>query len=154
MPYTACYVDDGKGVHKTGHGLITGFEIIAGALQEAKIQERSRKLRYFLVDFSDVTEMQVTPEDVRRIIEMNHKTASFVPDSLVAIVAPSALPYAMSRLWHTLSDDLSWKSNVFHTRQDAFAWLRKQMLTRHDPATIRQEFPSLGWPELSELEEA
>lgn len=143
MPYTASYVDDGKGVHKTGTGLVTGLEIFSIALQESMDEARARKLRYCLVDFTAVTDMKVTPEDIRRIVEMNRKTATYTPGALVAIVAPPGLPYAMARLWHTLADDLGWKSNVLHNRADAVAWLRKEFEAAAGSDAILELFPSL-----------
>ncbi|SRR5260221_7403323 len=143
MPYTTSYIDDGKGVHKTGSGIVTGLEIFSSAIQESRDEARSRKLRYGLVDFSGVTEMRVTPEDIRRIVEMNRKLATFTPRALVAIVAPTPLPYAMARLWHTLSDDLGWKTNVFHARPDAIAWLRKELLSQEGSSAALEQFPSL-----------
>ena len=143
MPYTASYVDDGRGVHKTGTGLVTGLEIFSVAMQESMDEARARKLRYCLVDFTGVTDMKVTPEDVRRIVEMNRKTATFAPGALVAIVAATDLPYAMARLWHTLADDLGWKSNIFHTRPDAVAWLRKEFVIVAGSEDVLGQYPSL-----------
>ena len=143
MPYTAQYFDDGKGVHKRGYGIVTGLEIFISAMEESRDQERARKLRYGLVDFSEVTDMKVTPDDIRRIVEANRKTAVLTPGAIVAIIAPSELPYALSRLWHTLSDDLGWQANVFHTRADAIAWLRKQLLAQGDSDPELTQFPSL-----------
>jgi len=60
MPYTAHYVDAGKGVHKFGSGTVTGLEIFVSAIEESRDQERARKLRYGLIDFSAVTEFKVT----------------------------------------------------------------------------------------------
>ena len=144
MPYTASYVDDGKGVHKYGSGVVTGVEIFTSALQESLDEARARKLRYGLIDFTATTEMKVTPEDIRRIVEMNRKTATLTPGALVAIVAPSPLPYALSRLWHTLSDDLGWTANVFHARVDAIAWLRKEMVSQAGSTDVLAQLPSLG----------
>jgi hypothetical protein len=143
MPYVASYVDDGKGVHKMGIGIVTGLEIYNSCMQASLDKEKSSKLRYGLIDFTDTTEMQVTPGDVRRLVEMNRRLASFTPGALIALVAPAALPYAIARLWHTLSDDLGWESNVFHTRPDAIAWLRKEIQTRAGSSAVLDEFPSL-----------
>jgi len=49
----------------------------------------------------------------------------------------------MARLWHTLADDLGWKSNVFHTRTDAIAWLRKEFAAASGSEAILEQFPSL-----------
>jgi hypothetical protein len=144
MPYTTIYVDDGKGVRKTGSGIVTGLEMFSSAMQGGSLDEASaRKLRYGLIDFSEATEMKVTPEDIGRIVEMNRKLASFTPGALVAVIAPTPLPYALARLWHTFSVDLGWKANVFHTRADAVAWLRKELVMRAGSVTILDQFPSL-----------
>jgi len=143
MPYTTTYVDDGKGMHKYGTGMVTGLELISSALEQSLDETRVRKLRYGLVDFSGATDMNVTPTDIRRLVEMNRKTASMTPGAFIAIVAPSPLPYAMARLWHTLSDDLGWNANVFHTRPDAISWLRKHLLSRDDSDPELRQYPSL-----------
>jgi hypothetical protein len=143
MPYTSSYVDDGKGLHKYGIGVVTGLELFSSALELSLDEARARKLRYGLTDFSQTTDMAVTPADIRRLVEMNRKAASFTPGALVAIVAPDPLPYAMARLWHTLADDLGWNSCVFHTRADAIAWLRKQLLAQDDSDPELKQYPSL-----------
>jgi len=143
MPYTTSYLDDGKGLHKKGSGLVTGLELFTSALEQNLDEVRARKLHYGLIDFSETTEMSVTPADIRRLVEINRKMASFTPGALVAIVAPSPLPYAMARLWHTLADDLGWNANVFHTRPDAIAWLRKNLLAQDSSDPELKQFPSL-----------
>jgi hypothetical protein len=143
MPYTASYVDGGKGVSKSGTGIVTGLEIFTSALQESRNTARPREIQYALVDFSQATDLKVTPEDIRRIVEVNRKLAVSTPNELVAVVAPDGLPYAMARLWHTLSDDLGWISNVFHTRPDAVAWLRKEIEARAGSGAVLEEFPFL-----------
>jgi hypothetical protein len=143
MPYTASYVDDGKGVHKKGTGLVRGLEIFTSALSETGNKARPRGMRYALVDFSETTDLKITTEDIRRIVELNRKLAAWTPGELVAIVAPAELPYAMARLWHTLSDDIGWKRNVFHTRADAVYWLRKELQNANDTGSVLDEFPSL-----------
>ncbi len=143
MPYTSTYVDNGKGVYKKGTGIVTGLEIFNSARQEGLSSGRPGGIRYGLVDFSETTELKITTDDVRRIVEANRKVAAGSPGELVAIIAPGPLPYAMARLWHTLSDDLGWKSNVFHARQDALAWLRKELAGAAGSLSIREEFPFL-----------
>ncbi len=143
MPYTTSYVDDGRGVHKMGSGIVTGLEIFASDLQESLNEARAPKLRYGLIDFSETTELKVTPEDIRRIVELNRKMVILTTHALVAIVAPTPLPYAMARLWHTISDGLTWKANIFHTRPDAIAWLRKELIFRKGSSSVLEHFPSL-----------
>jgi TPP-dependent trihydroxycyclohexane-1,2-dione (THcHDO) dehydratase len=143
MPYIASYVDDGKGVHKIGSGIVTGPEMFAAAMTDRSDEARARKLRYGLCDFSETTDMQVTPAQIRQLVEINRKMAELTPGGIVAIVAPGSLPYALVRLWHTLTDDLDWTRNVFHTRADAIAWLRKQLLAQDDSDPELSQYPSL-----------
>jgi predicted Mrr-cat superfamily restriction endonuclease len=96
-----------------------------------------------LVDFSQMTEMKVTSEVVRQMVEINRKTAQLAPGVWVAIVAPSPLAYGMSRVWHSFAYDLDWTANVFHARPEAVAWLIKQ-LGKDDPdGKVLEQFPSL-----------
>ncbi len=143
MPYTTSYVDDGKGLLKTGSGVVTGLELISGALAQSLDDERNRKIRYALVDFSTTVEMKATPTDIRRMVEMNRRTAAMSPNAIVAIIAPAPLPYALARLWHTFSGDLGWKANVFHARPDAVAWLRKELSFQEGASATLEEFPFL-----------
>jgi hypothetical protein len=142
MPYTASYVDDGKGVYKEGTGIVTGFEILSSALHESLNKARPQ-VRYGLVDFSQATDFKVTTQDVRRLVEVNRKLAAATPGELVAVVAPAELSYAMARLWHTLSDDIGWKSNVFRHRSEAVAWLKKE-IQASDGSRDLTEFPFLA----------
>lgn len=143
MPYTASYVDGGKGVFKKGTGVVTGLEIFTSALHETANPARPRGIRYALIDFSETADLKITPLDIRRIVEINRKLAATTPGEVVAIVAPTELPYAMARLWHTLSDDIGWQSNVFHTRAAAIYWLRKELQEANDTGSVLDEFPLL-----------
>jgi len=143
MPYISSFVDDGKGLLKKGSGIVTGAEMFAIAMQDPMDEEAARKLHYGLVDFSEVTDMQVTPTHIRQLVEINRKMASLTPGALVAVIAPDAMSYAISRLWHSFAEDLGWKANVFHARPDAIAWLRKQLLAKDDSDPELSQYPSL-----------
>jgi hypothetical protein len=143
MPYTTTYVDEGRGVLKTGSGLMTGIDFFSTALQQSLDVERTRKLLYALADFTDVTEMKVTPGDMRRLSEMNRKTAAMSPGALIAIVAPSTISFAMARVWHSFSEDNGWKANVFHARPEAIAWLKKELHFLHGETMGPDQFPYL-----------
>ena len=142
MPYETQYVDSEKGVLKIGSGIVTGAEILQTATQQS-LDERSRKLKYALVDFSQMTEMKISSEIVRQMVEINRKTAQLAPGVVVAILAPSPLAYGMSRVWQSFAHDLGWTSNVFHTRADAVGWLIKQLGKDVPAHEIPDQFPSL-----------
>jgi hypothetical protein len=77
---------------------------------------------------TETKELQVTPADIRQLVELNRKMATYTTGAIVAIVATDELTYAMARLWHTLCDEFDWTINVLHTRADAVAWIRKQLI--------------------------
>ena len=143
MPYTTTYLDNGKGLLKTGTGIVTGVDIYSSTVRQGN-DENTRRVCYGLADFTDTTELKITPDEIRSLVEANRKVASFCPGIYVAIIAPSAFSYAMSRLWHTTGDDLPWISNVFHARADAIAWLRKQFLLRDETGALLAQFPYLN----------
>ena len=144
MPYESHYVDAGKGLHKYGTGIVTGAELYRNAIQCSADTERGRKLKYCLTDFSEVTDMQATPETMRQVVEVNRKLAEITPGGIVATVAPDPLAYGLVRFWQTFAEDLGWKTNVFQSRAAAIWWLRKQ-LGLDDPASgvTDEDYPSL-----------
>jgi hypothetical protein len=150
MPYTRTYLDDGKGLLKTGTGFVTGAEILAVSLSDADDEAICRRLRYGLLDFSATTEMQVTAEDMRRVVEANRKIAALTGPGPVAIVAPSQMSFGLARMWHTLSEDFRWESSLFRNRPDAIAWLRQHVVSGGDQTL----FPSLNAAAVSSTVEA
>jgi len=117
--------------------------MFAVALSDPQDEAKARQVRYGLVDLSAVTDMQVTPTHIHQFVEIQHKMAALTPNGIVAVVAPHDLTYALSRLWHTLSYDLGWISNVFHSRRDAIAWLRMELLIQDNSDPELSQFPSL-----------
>lgn len=143
MPYETLYVDSGKGIHKFGTGVVTSAEVIQSGVTESMDEARVSKLRYGLIDFSKTTELKMTPEGVRQLVQVNRKAAMLTQGAFVAVVAPSPLVYGLSRMWQIFAEDLGWNANVFDTRADALAWLRKQLAPADDSVDVLIEFPSL-----------
>jgi hypothetical protein len=131
------------GMHKKGSGIVTGADLFSSALEERADEARARKLRYALIDMTETIELQVTPADIRQLVEINRKMAQYTKGGIVAIVADDHLTYAMARLWRTLCDEFEWNINVVHTRADAISWLRKQLLIQDDSDPELTQFPSL-----------
>ncbi len=141
MPYSSLYVDGGKGVLKTGSGIVTGPQILAVATEFSRDEIRLCRLVYALVDFSEIEEMRVTPDEVRLLVEVHRKTAALTPGALVAIIAHDPLAFGIARFWHSFSEDLGWKAHVCHSRPDAVAWLRKHL--RLEEGSEPVQFPFL-----------
>jgi hypothetical protein len=98
---------------------------------------------YALVDFSEIEEMRVTPDEVRLIVEIHRKTAVLTPGALVAIIAQDPLAFGIARFWQSFSGDLGWKAHVAHTRSEAIEWLRKQLTQKESSDSALDRFPFL-----------
>jgi hypothetical protein len=143
MPFNAYFVDDGKGVHKHGVGVVTASEVMASTIDDTHNEERGRKLRYALIDFTLTTDLRITPDVIPQIVEVSRKSASFSPGVVVAIIAPNPFAFAMSRIWQTFSGGLGLNASVFETRAEGIAWLRKQLRIDTEPGDVLNEYPSL-----------
>jgi hypothetical protein len=126
-------------VHKYGVGVVTSTEIIASTLDDTLHEERGRRLRYALIDFTRTTELRVTPSMLPKIVEISRKSASFSPGVYVAVVAPNPFAFAMSRIWQSFADSLGLNASVFNNRDEAVAWLKGKLLKDGAP----EEYPSL-----------
>ncbi len=144
MPYTSLYIDGGRGVLKTGRGVVTGPEILTVAREFSRDELRLCRLVYALVDFSEIEEMRVTPGEVHLIVEIQRRTAALTPGALVAIIAHDPLAFEISSYWHSFSEDLGWKAIVVHTRAEAIAWLRKELDLDKRPEIALHQFPTLS----------
>jgi len=143
MPYTTSYVDEGRGVHKRASAIVTGPEILSSAREGSLDEERTKKLLYGLIDFSDIEAMHVTPEEVRLIVEWDRRTAAFAPGAIVALIATDPLAYGMLRFWQSFSDDLGLKAKVFHTKAEAVGWLTTELTSKIGSSIDMDQFPFL-----------
>jgi hypothetical protein len=142
MPFANHFVDGGKGLHRVGTGLVTGPEMLDVIRGESADDERYRRLRYELVDFSATTQMKITLEETRRVVERSRRMADWAPGIVVAVAAPLDITYGIARMWHSVYDDVAWKRNLFRDRAEALAWIRQQLPYGDDPG----QYPSLHLP--------
>lgn len=93
---------------------------------------------YFaIVDLTDVTTLEVTAENIHLLVEQDIEVAKVVRPALpLAIVAPEALSYDISRIWQAVSASTGWESRIFRERSAAESWLRLRV-----SAAYRVELP-------------
>lgn len=127
MAYSTEYTLDGLGVIHRGEGIVAGAEVIAAAAEHYRLEERARRLRYGVVDFTNVTELQITAAEAQAIAEEDRLTAALAPDVAVAVIAPQDHVFGMSRMWETFAEATGWSTRVFRGRAEALTWLRKQV---------------------------
>jgi len=125
VPYSTEFVEDG--VIHLGTGVVEGAEIIAAAVEEHRIDDRARRLKFGLVDLTDVTDLRVTSEQVRRVAEENLMLSKLAPGAVVAVVAPSDLMFGMARMWQAFASRTEWQIQIVRSRAAATAWLRDRL---------------------------
>lgn len=126
---------EGKGVLYSARGVVDGAEMLSGALADARAAAERGELEYALVDFTLVTELRVTPVDVRRAIEKDERLARIAPHVILALVAPTDHVFGMARMYQTLAEDTGWTIQVFRRRRDAEDWIADLRTARRLPET-------------------
>jgi hypothetical protein len=126
MAVTVDWRDD-KGIVLICSGVLTGEELIN--VNKSLVAERSRGLRYAIVDLSAVDEIQVSPTDLRATVEDDRRLAAIVePGMPVAIAAPQDLGFGLARMWEALADrETEWRISVFRSMDDANSWIEKNL---------------------------
>ena len=143
MPVETHYVDMGQGAYKHAYGVLTSTDLLVTGLIQSQDVENTRKLKYMLYDFTDVTEVHVGHDAVAQLVELNRKTAVYSPGVWAAAAAPNPLLFGLARNWQTLTADFGWRSQIFHNREDAISWLRKMLASESFTSPFLDEFPAL-----------
>ena len=123
MAYTTEFVDEGRGVLHTGHGVVTGAEIIDGASHLLQAVQGGMPLRYGLVDFSGITQFAVSTPEIKAIARLNIATAEIMRKVCATIIAPSDHAFGMARMWQAHADATAWNTRVFRDAGEARGWL-------------------------------
>ena len=131
MPYTMDFTKDGKGVLRKGLGVLKGQEIIEGGLALLAEEQRLRGLTYGRADFTEVTSIVITPDDIHRIADTNKRMAQINPHAVVAIIAPGDAIFGIARMWETFAESTGWKTKVVRTAAEADAWLEVELARGH-----------------------
>ena len=124
MPFEISYRQDG-GVVAIFKGKVTGDEIIEVNKIFYATDQKTRDIKYQLVDFREVETFDVSSGDVQKISRQDTKAAEVNPSMLVAIVAAGNRAYGMSRMWQGYTAEISMTSKVFRTLAEAEQWLKE-----------------------------
>jgi len=81
---------------------------------------------YLLVDHTEADGVGIGTADVRVMAQRVHESRPQFEDGRVAVAAPGAALYGLSRMWEMMSDS-TFEFRVVRTRGDADRWLREQL---------------------------
>ena len=87
--------------------------------------QNTENFHYEFIDFSEVTELRITEEDLLKIVAQDHFAAIFRPEAVVVIVAPREDLFEIGKKWERRVQDIGWKTHVSRDRAEASAWLRE-----------------------------
>lgn len=127
MSFTADYVEDGRGLLFQGQGALTCEEIIVAKRSLLVRPERLHEVSHARIVLEHVTELPLTADDIRLIVDVDREIARHVPHAVVAIAAAMDLPFGVARMWQMLAEDIGWTIAVFRSRSHADEWLHAQL---------------------------
>ena len=128
MPVEIKDCDDGLGVTISGRDSITDQQWLDEFKKHLTQEEdKFRKYRYSLSDYSAVTEVDVSNASIQALAELCIQASKINPYPVVAIVAPSDLAFGLARMTETLISETYWKTEVFRSRQEAVEWIKKEV---------------------------
>lgn len=111
-----------QGVYRKYNGRVTGKEI-RQAVEEVEGDARFESVRYVISDFLDVTEQDISPQDIEIIAAIDKAAAITNPDIKVAVVATSQAIQGMASMYCELSDDIPFPCKLFTNLEEAREWV-------------------------------
>ena len=129
MPFNIEFTEDYMGIIHVGSGTVTGAEILQGCKSVTALVQTTENFHYKLVNLAEATELQVSEEELKEIVEQDRVIAISRPRATVAIVAPNERINAIARHWENLVGDLGWNTHITRTPSEAWRWLRENSIT-------------------------
>ena len=134
MPIEIKYLDDGLGFSFVGKERVTGEELISSNKKIFSAKEKLVKYRYALIDYTDITQFDVSSPEIEIIVSQDKEASIHVPEGVVAIVAKKDLEFGVSRMWEIIIETtgIKWETMVCRTREDAVTWIKKRVNEKFD----------------------
>jgi hypothetical protein len=120
------YIDNGMGIEIIASGVVTGEDIIE-AHKKIYNEVNLKKQKYQIVDRSHCKEYKVSPEQIRSIAELDKAASITNPDIMIALIAPTAHQFGMSRMWQAYIEESHFLTKVFNDRRSADIWIEEQL---------------------------
>ena len=130
MPIDIKDLDGGIGVSITGHGTLTDGEYL-DALKKHLTQDKFKKYKYSLADYSEITHVEVTTETIEHVADLCIAASKVNSGVVAAIVATQDLTFGLSRMAEILRDQAGWESMVFRNKKDAEIWIREKVKEKY-----------------------
>ncbi len=113
------------GLIDTWRGSITGDDIL-GLLKSLFSDKAFREYKYWVTDFSDVTDFSMSPDEIQKVVDLDKKAEKVNSDIIIVVIAPKDLYFGLSRMWDSMSHEICWEKMVLRTKVDAYDFLKKR----------------------------
>ena len=132
MPIIIKDLDDGIGVSITGQGTLKDDEF-TNALKKhlTQDQDKFKKYRYSLADYTGITRVEVSSETIRYIADLCISAAKVNPRVVHADVANQDLIFGLARMAEILRNQAGWETMVFRNRKDAIFWIEEKVKEKY-----------------------
>jgi len=127
VSYTIEYIEKECGLVIKWNGAVTGDEIVESYKDRFSDLERVKKLKYIVVDYSGVTDMHASENEILTISRISSDVAANYNSTLyAAAIMPSDISYGLARMAQAYTDDdrTGWHTFVSRSREDVNEWLR------------------------------
>src|SRR4051812_47297033 len=130
MGFSSEYIDQGRGLVFRGDGALTTGQIIDTKRMLLGDPERLRRVVHAVISLEAVTDFPSNVDEIRQLADVDREFARLIPRAVVAVIAPTDLPYGMARMWQMLSEEIGWTTSVFRGRAEAESWLALTLAAR------------------------
>lgn len=128
VPYTYTLIDQGTGILFKGQGVVTTADVAGTVEYLARHARPDTRVNHTIVDFSDADMVELTPEDLREVIDADARIEAVIPRMWLALVAGSDLAYGILRMREMMKPGHSqWDIETFRTLDAAKRWLRQSL---------------------------
>lgn len=116
------YENDGEGILYIHRDVLEG-EWLVKNMKSHNHQIDFGKLRYQIVDVSQLDRLEMTTQQLRQVAEVDRGIAHLKrPDFQLAIIVTDTM-YGVVRMWETYVDMSDNNAKIFYTMQAAREWL-------------------------------
>lgn len=124
MSYDIYFLDDEFGTVTEFNGVLTDEIIVRATRERFASEERNRKYKYVLADYTNCTKIGITSEAVIQIAYIAIDVSKYNQGIIFAGVLPTDLEFGLGRMWQAYSEKTGWESKMFRSRSEAEEWIQ------------------------------
>ena len=122
MPVSVEFENDGIGILITGRGNTEAEEFIQ-INHQIYVPDVMAKLRYQLVDMTEVDQVDTSIEKIRAIAEADKAAAELMPGLKIAIVVSQDVLKGFAEIYTRIAEGEHLKAKVFSNVKEARIWI-------------------------------